>query len=143
MKKKIGQFIDSKLKNLQACLQEKKFFISHLEIRSIRHFFQRIFFGFSDDETWGLYHTIAVHLLPRLERFKELTIAHPTDLSSEEWDEQLNIMIFALRHILYEENESEDLEKKLLSFDQHKNIWYEIREEGLRKIGNRFMNLWW
>jgi len=141
MKKKIGQFIDSKLKNLQDKLQEKKFFISHLEIRSIRHFFQRIFRGFSDHETWDLSYVTAAHLLPRLKRFKEVTITHPMDLSNEEWHEQLNLMIFALRHILYEEDEG--LETKLLAYNQHKEIWFELRDKGLRLLGQRFMDLWW
>jgi len=147
MKKKIGQFIDSKLKNLQDKLQEKKFFISHLEIRSIRHFFQRIFRGFSDDETWGLFLTTSTFLLPRLERFKEINIAHPMDLTSEEWDEQLDLMIFALRHIIYEEQancgEGDELKEELLKYNKHIDIWYELKEKGLCLLGQRFNDLWW
>lgn len=143
MKKKIGKFIDSKLKNLQDKLQEKKFFISHLEIRSIRHFFQRIFRGFADDETWGLYLTISTFLLPRLERFKEITISHPMDISFEKWQEQLDLIIFALRHTLYDEEENTELEALLLAYEKDKSLWYDLRHKGYLQFGLRFNDLWW
>ncbi len=143
MKKRIGKFIDSKLSNLQQYLSEKKFFISHLEILSLRHFFQKIFFGFSDNETWGLYHTVAVFLLPRLERFKEVTISFPIGITFEEWQKQLDLMIFSLRHTIYEEGENDELEKDLLNYEPNKDLWYEIRHKGYLALGQWFRDLWW
>lgn len=143
MKEKIGKFIDSKLENLQSYLQEKKFFISHLEIRSIRHLFQRIFFGFSTDETYSLYLTVSTFLLPRLERFKEVTITHPIGITFEEWQKQLDLMIFSLRHTIYEEGEHDKLEAKLLAYESNRKLWYELRHKGYLLIGQQFRDLWW
>lgn len=150
MKKKIGQFIDSKLKNLQDKLQEKKFFISHLEIRSIRHFFQRIFFGFSDKETWSLFNPIGEFVLPRLKRFKELTNNYPGDFANlEEWEVVLDKIIFAFTYSTYEGKYYEETkEVALLKADLEKvcldkEKWDDLCIEGYELFGKYFMDLWW
>ncbi len=44
MKKEIGKFLEAKLETLETYCDNKGHFLSRLEVRSIRHFFQRIFF---------------------------------------------------------------------------------------------------
>lgn len=58
--------------------------------RSIKHWFQRRIRGFDDSETWSLDLKISQFVLPRLKRFKKLSITHPMGLTEEEWDDICN-----------------------------------------------------
>lgn len=146
---KIGKFLDSRLEKLQTYLSENKHFIFHLEIRSVRHFLQRIFFGFSDDETYSLFHPIAIFTLPRLKRFRELTTSYSGNVSFEDWQKILDKMIFAFTYSLYEElistddERAKELEKELLKFETSKEEWCRFCNEGYELFGKYFANLWW
>ena len=55
---------------------------------------QRMERGFDDSETWSLRDTIGNFILPRLRRFKEVSIAFPADLEdASDWENILNKMI--------------------------------------------------
>ena len=45
--------------------------------RKIKYFFQRLFRGFDDSVTWDMQDSFHRWLLPRLQRFKEVTCAYP------------------------------------------------------------------
>lgn len=62
-------------------------------IRPIRLFFQRQQKGWDDSETWALDHTIAKFVMPRLKRFRDISIAVPYGLEEDEWNDILNQMI--------------------------------------------------
>ena len=76
---------------------------------------QRKTLGYDDSETWSLYYTIANFILPRLKRFKELTISAPCELTEEEWKSCLDQMIYAFEYAAnrYEQEcySNEDFEK--------------------------------
>ena len=61
-----------------------------------RHFWQRRYRGFDDSVTWNLDVEMARWLLPRLRRFREITICHPVTLTEKQWDKYLDEMMFAL-----------------------------------------------
>ena len=91
---------------------------------------QRIERGFDDTETYSLDQTIAKFILPRLKRFKEVTVSHPTDMTFEEW------MI-----ILDKITESLEIISKddfILSLEKEAKI-----KEGIDLFGKYFTKLWW
>lgn len=94
--------------------------------------------GFSDTETWGLYSVITQFVLPRLIRFKEITCAYPTDLTSEQWNEILDKMIFAFQWI---EEDASDYYFKLSNGQRNEND--KKCEEGLKLFAEYFRGLWW
>ena len=58
--------------------------------RSVKYFFQRLFHGFDDSETWCLTTSHARWMVPRLERFICIRAGYPSQLSSsQEWSEIL------------------------------------------------------
>lgn len=145
--KKLTDWIDEKLLTFQESLTKSYFW--RLKVRSLRHLLQKKTKGWSDDETWSLYSETAKYLLPRLVRFRELTVAFPVGKSEEWWHEKLDLMIFAMRHIVwddlqYEETEeAKEMEKQLLSYRSDRENWYELRHKGTRTLGKYFHYLWW
>jgi hypothetical protein len=45
---------------------------------------------------------MAMWMLPRLKRFKELNIGYPPNLTPEEWDEKIDDMIFMFEVVIEE-----------------------------------------
>ncbi|MCK9596587.1 hypothetical protein M0R19_05345 [Candidatus Pacearchaeota archaeon] len=90
---------------------------------------QRKTIGFDDSETWNLDLTIARFVLPRLKRFKEVTIAYPGSMTSEEWDEVLNKIICSFEILV--SNGGIDLEN------------FETYREGMELFYKCFQYLWW
>lgn len=59
--------------------------------RKVRFFIQRCKRGFDDSETWDLEDTFYRWLLPRLRRFKEVTMAYPMSYKSHtDWKKELS-----------------------------------------------------
>jgi len=106
---------------------------ARLVVRATRLLWQRITRGWSDKETWALDGYIARFAVPRLKRFRELTITHPQKFSDEEWDALLGDMIYAL-------------EVSIIELDDvvgpNGADWDRV-ERGLRAFGEEFRNLWW
>lgn len=101
----------------------------HQLIRPIRFFFQRMIRGFDDSETWSLDATIAKFTLPRLRRFKQVTIAHPDNLSMEEWQKILDEIEWYLdmvtKNYMIDPSEEERLEKAhKLWADYFSALWW-------------------
>jgi hypothetical protein len=98
--------------------------------------YQRITRGFSDDETWALDSTIIQFTLPRLKRFREITIAYPAGMTPEEWDEILGKMIKAMEDH-YNEAELD------CGTREERNKLYAETQEGFELFGKYFLALWW
>ena len=64
---------------------------------------QRLTRGWDDSETWSLDDSIAKLILPRLRRFKDVSIAYPVELTPEQWNSYLDEMIFAFEWFSSEE----------------------------------------
>ena len=62
--------------------------------RIFKHWWQRLTRGFDDSETWSLDQTLATYIVPRMKRFRDVTISFPADHDSlEHWVETLDQII--------------------------------------------------
>lgn len=95
--------------------------------RSTKFFFQRLFRGFDDRETWNLNDNIVEFIYPRLKRFRKINNGFPYGFTAEEWDEKLNKMLYAFKHL--KDYDIETDEKKI--------------DEGLKLFCTYFRDLWW
>ena len=98
--------------------------------RSIKHFFQRIFRGWPDSDLWSLKLTIAEFALPRLKKFKERNVSKPIQFTEDEWNEILDMMIYAMESII---NDCAGIDD---------NIDWEDVQTGLELFGKYFGDLW-
>lgn len=65
--------------------------------------------GWDDTELWSLYTTIAKFTLPRLRRFKEITVGCPTSIPDiEQWKFILECMIKAFEFLSEEKDANTD-----------------------------------
>jgi hypothetical protein len=94
---------------------------------------QRLERGFDDTETWNLDNTIALFIVPRLKRFKEVTDCYPHGYESiENWKEAIQKMIDGFElWITHDEWDHRDVEK-------HKKV-----DEALQLFAKEFKALWW
>ena len=99
----------------------------------IKWFFQRRFRGFDDRDTWELDTTITKFILPRLERFKELTNGYPSDLTEEEWDLILDKIIMTFKLIEINKDNVCSCGSPL----------YITIKEGLNLFTKHYFELWW
>ena len=101
--------------------------------RPIKHTYQKLIRGFSDDVTWSFDFQIAKWILPRLKRFKKIHRAYPgPQLTEEQWDMELDKMLSAFS-LIVDENlyylSNEESEK--------------VIQEGLDSFRKYFQALWW
>ena len=102
--------------------------------RRIRFWWQRRTRGWDDSDTWSLDCTAAAFLLPRLRRFKELTNGYPASLAENEWNEILDKIIRALSLIIEDEDYG--------WWPREDSRWDEYKE-GMKLLGEWWLNLWW
>ena len=95
--------------------------------REFVYYWQRLTRGWDDSELWNLDNTISEFVLPRLKRFKAYQDCHPSYMTEEEWDQNLDKMILAF------ENNLEDFPTK----EQDKQA-----EEGLALFAKYYVHLW-
>ena len=94
--------------------------------------------GYSDSETWSLYVPIAEFIIPRLVRFRKITMSYPVEFNDiKQWHEILDDMIYAFVWSL----EYEDWPKNLNKSEEKKH-WMKCRK-GMEHFTNYFMHLWW
>lgn len=105
--------------------------IERFSKKEFKYFHQRLMRGFDDTETFSLDHSLAKIILPRLKRFKELSIARPYDMTESEWNIILDKMIFS-----FEFAASDRL------FADPNDEWAEY-QEGLELFGKHYSNLSW
>lgn len=114
--------------NYYGCFTTLKYKDSRLD----RLYEQRKTLGYDDSETWSLYTTIANFILPRLKRFKELTISVPCELTEEEWKNCLDQMIYAFEY-------AANLDER----ECYSNEDFEKVQKGFKLFGEFFLDLWW
>lgn len=91
--------------------------------------------GFDDTETWHLDKTIALFLMPRLERFIQVNNGFPCGETEESFNEKLNFILKSFKEYYYEENEevSLELEKERLI----------NAKKAVALLGELWFDLWW
>lgn len=117
----------------------KTFINTHRPIkREIRFLYQRLTRGWDDSDTFDLDYALAKLILPRLERFKELTIGHPASMAEEEWNNIIAEMVWGFRWLLdgYEKSFNEGEYK---SHEAQRNR----AEAAFKLFGEYYLGLWW
>lgn len=104
---------------------------SSTDKRARKFLWQRVTRGWDDSETWSLDHSLAKLILPRLKRFKQITIGIPGDMKEQEWNDILDKMIATFEFAASEERWSATPE----DYDKHK--------EGLQLFAEYYWALWW
>lgn len=105
--------------------------------------------GFTPDETWSLYTSIAIFVLPRLKHFRENTIGYcPYYFKTlEAWHNVLDKMIFSFENILkYDDDNFECPKEYLEKHKDQKSAYMSFITDlkiGFKLFGKHFMNLWW
>ena len=91
--------------------------------------------GFDDTETWHLDKTLALFLIPRLERFIQVNNGFPTGETEESYDEKLNFIISSFKEYYYNEDQEVSLEiekERLLN-----------AKKAAALLGELWFDLWW
>jgi hypothetical protein len=91
---------------------------------------QRIEFGFDDSETWSLRDTIANFIIPRLERYEE--ISKDFLIRDEELIKDIEKFLIAMKLTAREDG------SLILSEEEEKQL-----TEGLDAFPKIFLTLWW
>lgn len=99
--------------------------------RKLKLFWQRITRGWDDSDTWALDATIALFALPRLKRFRQLTIGYPVGLTEGEWKRILNEIEWFLEKSSDGAIQLKDQEERE-RYKKAKLLW-----------GEYFNSLWW
>jgi hypothetical protein len=99
--------------------------------RAARFAWQRWTRGWDDSETWSLDATISCFILPRLKRFKEISVGTPGIMDPKTWQNHLDDMIFAFeRHTAAWEVELDESKQQRV-------------RRGLALFAKYFPYLWW
>jgi hypothetical protein len=99
--------------------------------RSAKFFWQRCTRKFDDSDTWDMDYSLAALILPRLKRFKEITRAHPAELSWEEWNIILDKMIAAFEFA----HSGRRFDAPPEDFDKY--------QKGINLFAKYYFALWW
>lgn len=108
----------------------------------IKWFYQRRTKGFSDNETWDLYHNVCCYILPRLKHLRDNVHGHPMEFKDiEEWQSKIDTMIKSFEivkddDIDYDDSQSFEFHKKQREFRQLKI------NNGMNNFTKYFENLW-
>ena len=99
--------------------------------RDIKFFIQRRARGWDDGDTFSLDHSLAKVILPRLKRFRQVTIATPASLDEQEWKDILDEMIETFEFIASDKYWNATAED------------YERLGKGLDLFAKHYFGLWW
>lgn len=137
-------------------------FFKYLPIE-IKWFWQRGTRGYSDRDVWGIDDWFLNIIVPMLEQLKEVKHGYPLDLTSEQWDEILDRMIFCFKEANEEtcsmvneyetdfifkiygnlEKESKELENNYFKrAEEIENYQLQMKEEAFKLFSKYFHALW-
>ena len=91
--------------------------------------------GFDDTETWHLDKTLALFLIPRLERFIQVNNGYPGGETEESFNEKLNFVLKSFKEYYNGENDEVSLElekERLINANKAVAI-----------LGEIWFDLWW
>jgi hypothetical protein len=91
--------------------------------------------GFDDTETWHLDKTLALFLIPRLERFIQVNNGFPGGETEESYYEKLNFILKSFKEYYNDENDEVSLElekERLINANKAVSI-----------LGEIWFYLWW
>lgn len=100
--------------------------------RHLLFWWQRRTRGWTDEDTWALDSSLAKLILPRLQRFQEITFGFPPDVSFEEWLDILNEMIWGFEWVIKYGKDSD-----------HDVANYERAQKAIELFAKWYFYLWW
>jgi hypothetical protein len=119
------------LKNIWDRLGERWF-----DYREIRWFFQRMLYGYSDEDLWNLDYFLADLIQRSLKSFKnDANYSHPGSMTKEEWDAELDIMIKGFTDVQAYLDDCYDN-------DEEKAVLIESFDKGMKSFHKNFFSLW-
>lgn len=86
-------------------------------------------------ETSNLDHTLAIFLIPRLERFIELKNSYPDGETQESYDEKLNFILRSLKDYYLESQEQTSLVEQVAKIENAK--------KAVKILSEIWFDLWW
>lgn len=101
--------------------------------RSIKFFFQRLFRGFDDSETWSLDSSLSRLILPRLKRYKELAAYQIAQ--TNEMKEAIDEMIYGFEWFASD--------RKYSSYEDSFKDELNRAQNGINLFAKHFGRLWW
>ncbi len=131
--------------------------------QEIKYFWQRGIRGYSDRDVWGIDDWFLNIIVPMLEQLKEVKQGYPPDLTSEQWDEILDRMIFCFKEaneetcsmvneyetdFMFEiygnlEKESKELENNYFErAEEIENYQLQMKKEAFKLFSKYFHALW-
>lgn len=69
-------------------------------METIKHFFQRLFRGWDDRETWDMEDALLKWFLPRAKRYRKISLSYPANYTQEQWDHVLGYLIYETEDVL-------------------------------------------
>ena len=124
--------------------------VKHMKYK-IKRFFQRLFRGWDDSETWDIYYNFLVWLQPRLERFIKLTNGYPMHYNSyDEWISELKKRNKQLKLVIeyyYDEYKFPDTSYSDKKDDDIAYVkidsYYKFQTDLLKWLSENINHLWW
>lgn len=85
-------------------------------MQRLKYIIQKLFRGWSDEETWDMEDSFLKWFLPRIKRYRKISIAYPAGYTEEQWNHLIEYLIYETEDVLelfeYEDELSlEDVEK--------------------------------
>lgn len=100
----------------------------------IKYNAQRSKAGVGDDETFAIDKTLAVFILPRLKRFREVMNGYPSEMTWEEWQNTVDEIIWFF----------EQIDNGLVVPNGEDSIsYYEKVQKAQELFGKYLTALWW
>ena len=110
-------------------------FNSRGKLHWMKNLYLRFKYGAGCCDVFSLDYYLAKRIIEPLKVFRQKVGSHPMDLTSEQWDEYLDDMIFAFEFLLDEERS-----KKLYMDNSHS--LYERQQRGFEYFGKYYLDLW-
>lgn len=105
------------------------------------YFFQRIFRGWADNESWDLGYHIAKRFIKPLKNYRSIIDSFPSSLTVEEWEKILDKMIRSFEDLLKEDEIEHYIRIDKMNAEEHA-AYMERRQEGFELFGKWFTHLW-
>jgi hypothetical protein len=99
-------------------------------LRWLKFFYQRCTRGWDDSVTWNLDTRIAEWILPRLRRYREITVACPMEYETmEAWQADLDMMIaafefYASDNVFHDAPSTDVAHGMWLFYCNYGNLWW-------------------
>ena len=145
---RVNKFVDSIFDRLPRCLGWGLHDLIVDFKLWVKSAYQRIRYGVSDRECWGLYLTMARFNLKRLRYYKYMKrLSHPCGMTEDEWEKIIDESIWVFDYILNEEkynplNDISDNREQFNAWHERHKILEERKKKALLNFATYFEAFW-